>query len=420
MSQTLNYLSNEFSPGPATAMDFVKALHLAKEAQEQFKKTDFTFKADLLRKFAELISDAKTELVKAEAQESFLPEEFCYQEIIDPAQKYIENLSLELRLFTKPESLLPAGVVGISGPRTLSFLYQAKWIANCLATSNAVILTPSNETPGSAIRIAEILLKLDLPKGLIQILNGSDEELNPLLAGHPGINAFLYSGGFQKAESLIQEVGKRKKKAQFFMGAKNSALILPDFDFKNKIAEILRPALTGMGQLDVNTHRFFVSQNIEKDFYETVQTYIQSLKPVLNTQLLSDSRREAYLKAVERIIPEEGKLLTEGIPTLTKDLPNCSELQQDEVPGPLFIITAVKYVHEMVKWSNTGYFGHSAIIWGPQDKALKLASQLQVGQVLVNKWADFSDWGTPVKQSFWGNPDSKWSGSFYSDVKKVL
>lgn len=204
------------------------------------------------------------------------------------------------------------------------------------------------------------------------------------------------------------------------MGAKNSALILPAFDFKNRIAEILRPALTGMGQLDVNTHRLFISQNVEKEFYETVQTYIQSLKPSLGTQLLSDSRKEAYLKAVERIVPEEGKLLTEGMPTLTKDLPNCSELQQDEVPGPLFIVTAVKYVHEMVRWSNTGYFGHSAIIWGPEDKALKLASQLQVGQVLMNKWADFSDWGIPVKQSFWGNPDSKWSGSFYSDVKKVL
>ena len=110
----------------------------------------------------------------------------------------------------------------------------------------------------------------------------------------------------------------------------------------------------------------------------------------------------------------------QGPPTFTRDLPNCSELQQDEIPGPLFIVTAVKYTHEMVKWSNTGYLGHSAIIWGPEDKARSLSQQLQVGQVLINKWADFSDWGVPTKQSFWGNPDVKWSGSFFSDVKKVL
>ena len=420
MPPTQSYLNNEFTDAPATAIDFVKSLHTAKEAQEKFKKTDFADRADLLRKYAELINEEKEKLVQAEAKESNLPPEFCYQEIIDPAQKYIENLSLELRLFSKPESLTPTGVIGISGPRTLSFLYQAKWIANCLATANAVILKPSSETPGSAIRMAQILKKLDLPLGLIQILNGDEAELNPLLAGHPGINAFLYSGAFQPAEKLIQEVGKRKKKAQFFLGAKNSALIHPDYDYKKNIAEILKPALTGMGQLEVNTHRFFISQNVEKDFYETLQTYIQSLNLPDSLSFLSEQKKEAYLKAVDRIIPEEGKFLIKGPPTFTRDLPNCSELQQDEIPGPLFIVTAVKYVHEMVKWSNTGYFGHSAIIWGPEDKARNLSQQLHVGQVLINKWCDFSDWGIPTKQSFWGNPDYKWSGSFYSDVKKVL
>lgn len=416
----LNYLNGEFTPGPATALEFVTSLNAAKKAQEKYKKTDFTQRADLLRKFAELLSEKKVELVKADSVESGLPEDFCDQEILDPAQKYIENLSIELRLFAKPESLLPTGVVGISGPRSLSFLHQTKWIANCLATGNAVILKPSNESIGSAVRIAEVLQKLDLPQGLIQILNGDDGELNPLLAGHPGINAFIYSGAIHQSENLLQEVARRKKKAQFFLGAKNSALIHPDFDYRSNMAEILKPALTGMGQLEVNTHRFFISQNIEKDFYEALQSFIQTLDTSQFTPFLSSQRQENYQKAVERIIPEEGKILIQGPPTFTRDLPNCSDLQQDEIPGPLFIVTAVKYTHEMVKWTNTGYLGHSAIIWGPEDKARSLSQQLQVGQVLINKWSGFGDWGLPVKQSFWGNPDVKWSGSFYSDVKKVL
>lgn len=420
MSQTQNYLDNEFTSGPATAIDFIKALSRAKEAQEKFKKTDFTHRADMLRTFAELISQGKTDLVVAESKDSGLPSEFCFEELIDPAQKYVENLSLELRLYPQPQNLLPTGVIGISGPRTLSFLFQAKWIANCLATGNALILCPSEESPNSAIRIAQILQKLDLPSGLIQIVNGDSSELNPLLAGHPGINAFIYSGSFKPAESLIQEVAKRKKKAQFFLGAKNSALIHPDFDFKKNIAEILKPALLGRGQLEINTHRFLISQSVENEFYEAVKNYIQNLDVNQITPFISPKRKEAYLEAVQRIVPEQGKILTEGPVTFTRDLPNCSDLQQDEIPGPLFIVTAVKYVHEMVKWNNLGYFGHSAIIWGPEEKARSLAAQLQVGQVLINKWSDFSDWGVPSKQSFWGNPDTKWSGSFYSDVKKVL
>lgn len=394
-----------------TALDFVKALQAAKEAQEKYKKTDFTHRADLLRKWAEIISDAKHDLVAAEEKDSGLPNEFCFQEIVDPAQKYIENLSLELRLFPKPETLIPTGVVGISGPRTMAFLHQAKWIANCLAAGNAVILF------SSFTRLGSLLKDLDLPACLVQILNGNPDELNPLLAGHPGVNAFIYSGSIQGSEKLVQEVGKRKKKAQFFLGAKNSSLIHPDFDYKKNIADILRPALVGMGQLEYNTHRFFISQSIEKDFYEAIQNYVQTLNLSFSS---NPDMQQAYEKSVSRVVSEEGKFLIQGPPTFTRDLPNCSDLQQDEIPGPLFIVTAVKYVHEMVKWSNTGYFGHSAIVWGPEDKARNLSQQLQVGQVLINRWSDFSDWGVPVKQSFWGNPDVKWSGSFYSDVKKVF
>ncbi len=414
MSDIKCYINNEIIQGSATAIHFVKALATAKEAQEKFKKTDFIHRADILTKFAEVIAQQKQELVKAETKYSNLPEDFCYEEIIDAAQKYIENLSLELRLFPKPESLIPTGVVGIIGPRTLTFLHQAKWIANSLATANAVILKPALESPNSAIQIAQVLAKLELPIGLIQILNGSDSDLNPLIAGHPGIGAVIYSGSFQAAEGLIQEVSRRKKKAQFFLGAKNSALIHPDFDFKNQMQDILKPALTGMGQLDVNTHRFFISQNVEKEFYQSLQDYLQ------NQKFQTESFPAGYQSAVSRVVPEEGKILFQGPPTFTRDLPNCSDLQQDEIPGPLFIVTAVKYVHEMVKWNNTGYLGHSAIIWGPEEKAKALAPQLNVGQVLINKWSNFSDWGLPAKQSFWGNPDVKWSGSFFSDVKKVL
>jgi acyl-CoA reductase-like NAD-dependent aldehyde dehydrogenase len=419
-SSLLCYINNELIEKPATAIEFVNSLHASKEAQEKYKKTDLIHRADVLQRFAELISLAKADLVQAESRESGLPIEFCFQEIIDPAQKYIENLSLELRLFPKPESLLPTGVVGITGPRTLTFLFQATWIANCLATANAVILKPNSETTGSSIRIAQILKKLDLPVGLVQILNGEDKDLNPLMAGHPGINAFLYSGSFQSAEALIQDVAKRKKKAQFFLGAKNSALIHPEFDFKKNLGDILRPALIGMGQLEVNTHRFFISQSVEKDFYESVQTFVQGLDAANFSPFLSKQRRELFEASVARVIPEEGKILFDGPPTFTRDLPNCSDLQQDEIPGPLFIVTAVKYTHEMVKWSNTGYLGHSAIVWGPEDKARNLSSQLQVGQVLINRWGDFADWGVPTKQSFWGNPDIKWSGTFYSNVKKVF
>jgi aminomuconate-semialdehyde/2-hydroxymuconate-6-semialdehyde dehydrogenase len=414
------YLNNEFKPKSAQALDFVKALHSAKEAQEKFKKTELSQRADYFVKWAEIIVQEKKKLSEQEAQDFELPEVFCFSEVIDPAQKFLENLNLDVRLYPRPQNLLPTGVIAIIGPRSLGFLNLTKWISQAIAAGNAVIVKPHANSRGAARRVAELLQKLELPAGLVQVISGSDDELNPLLAGHPGIQGLIYSGDFAAAESLIAEVSRTKKKAQFFLGAKNSALIHPDFDFKSRMAEILRPALLGSGQLDVNTHRFFISQNVEKEFYRALTDYLAGVPGSPKAAFLNESNRIQYEKAVNRVKPEEGHFLVEGAPSFTRDLPNCSDLQQDEIPGPLFILTAVKYVHEMVKWSNTGYFGHSAIIWGPEDKAQNLAAQLQVGQVLINKWGDFAEWGMPVKQSFWGNPDPKWSGTFFSDVKKLI
>lgn len=414
------FINNEFKNKPAQALDFVQALHSAKEAQDKFKKSELSQRADNFAKWAEIIVQQKKNLSQQEAQDFHLPEDFCFSEVIDSAQKFLENLSLDVRLYPRPQNLLPTGVIAIAGPRSLSFLNLTKWMAQSLAAGNAVIVKPHSNSKNSARRIAEILQKLELPPGLVQILCGSDEELTPLMAGHPGIQGFLYSGAYATAENLISEVSRTKKKAQFYLGAKNSALIHPDFDFKSRLPEILRPALVGLGQLDVNTHRFFVSQNVEKEFYAALQDYLHTYKMSPDAVFFNESNRIQFENAVSRVKPEEGHFLVEGIPSATRDLPNCSDLQQDEIPGPLFIVTSVKYVHEMVKWSNTGYFGHSALIWGPEDKAQSLAAQLQVGQVLVNKWGDFAEWGTPLKQSFWGNPDSKWSGTFFSDVKKLI
>jgi aminomuconate-semialdehyde/2-hydroxymuconate-6-semialdehyde dehydrogenase len=173
---------------------------------------------------------------------------------------------------------------------------------------------------------------------------------------------------------------------------------------------------------------------LDAKFYEVLKEEMNRLQKSRTiedkspwTELGQDQNLQSWKKSVAQVPADSGKILWGGNwqndlfvqPTWTQDLSNCSEMQQHHIPAPLFIVTAVKYTHEMVKWSNTGYLGHSAVIWGPVEKALNLGSQLQVGHVHINRWTDFLSMGTPIKQSFWGNPDLKWSGSFYSDVKKM-
>jgi acyl-CoA reductase-like NAD-dependent aldehyde dehydrogenase len=73
----------------------------------------------------------------------------------------------------------------------------------------------------------------------------------------------------------------------------------------------------------------------------------------------------------------------------------------------------------MTKWTNTGEYGHSAVVWAPEEKLISMSQGLNVGHVHLNKWTGFFDMGPPVRGSFIGIPNSSWSGEFHSDVKKL-
>ena len=103
------------------------------------------------------------------------------------------------------------------------------------------------------------------------------------------------------------------------------------------------------------------------------------------------------------------------------DLPNCSNLQQDELPAPVFPIVTVKYLHELAKWANNTSFGNLAVLWGDETKARKLADKLEFGALWLNHWMradDESPWG--LKQSGFGIADNQAEGPFYSDKKLTL
>jgi aminomuconate-semialdehyde/2-hydroxymuconate-6-semialdehyde dehydrogenase len=427
-------MNTDLPHAEAQALDLIKNLQSSKAAQENFKKKPLPQRAEYLKKLAESISIHKLEISKDIATEQKLPLSFVEIELVDSLQKYLENLYIEVSLFNQPNARLPVGVVAATLHHTLLFPRLLQIVASVIASGNSLIVNLPVSGIVSLKWCKKILELSDVPTDLIQFLSGNTSEISGLLAGHPGLSAYIYYGPTSQAQGFMTKAMQRQKKVQFFMDAKNSCLVHPDFDFEKNISQILQPFLIGQGQLDINCHRLFISQNVEKKFYEVLKEEMNRLQKSRTiedkspwTELGQDQNLQSWKKSVAQVPADSGKILWGGNwqndlfvqPTWTQDLSNCSEMQQHHIPAPLFIVTAVKYTHEMVKWSNTGYLGHSAVIWGPVEKALSLGSQLQVGHVHINRWTDFLSMGTPIKQSFWGNPDLKWSGSFYSDVKKM-
>jgi len=419
------------------AMDVIRAIQGAKKAQVEFEKWSLEQRAELLENMATALAAKSDEYALQEALHQGLPLHFVQEKSVSVAIKsfrlYAQSVrSLAVNQNTKTQ-LQPTGVVSIILSWNLSLRLLSERLAPALAAGNICLVKVSEHSPITAKIIGEVLTIVAAPKGLVQIIQGKGPEVGALLAAHPSIRAVNFVGTLANAENIVRGALPQFKKVQIHAGVKNSGFVLADADFQNLMPQILESFLIGQGQMGWNTTRLFILESFQKEFFEKLKEFMATLKPAsspqeksLWTPLITSEAVNAIEKKSQQLKSEGGKIISGGEkhsgpgyffqPTVSLDLSNCSELQQEEVRGPLLIVTAVKYQHEMVKWANTGYYGHSAVIWGAEEKAHKLADKLDVGTVSLNSWLP-DEFESGHRQSSFGNMQSGPWGRFYSDVK---
>lgn len=418
-------------------MDVIKAIQAAKKAATTFKDVTFAERAALLQKMAQYLQTHKEDIALAEALHQGLPKDFVLRKAIDPIirllEKTIQSLNTPLNAATLVQ---PTGVIGIITSWNLSFRLAMESIIPALAAGNTMLVKVSEQSPITGQVIGEICKAVEVPAGVINLIQGF-ADVAELIAGHPGIHAIAATGSSTTMSSVAKAGFGTFKKLQLNGSTKNPIFVLSDSDYQNKLPLILESILVGQGQLCWNSSRIFVLESVLQDFLTALKEYLATLKPLQSplgnsvwTPMISAKAVEYVLARTQgakaegaKIISGDEQIVTDGFyvrPTFTLDLSNCSTLQQDEVLGPLCLITAVKYQHEMVKWANNSYLGHSAVIWGSEEKALKVANQIEYSSISFNEWMPQSQekiFG--LKQASFGDNDMNWFGSFYSNVKKL-
>lgn len=421
----------------ASAFDLIKSIQAAKKAVLNFETATREQRVVLLLGIASHLESKQSEISYAEALHQGLSQEFVLTNSVLPAVRTLKDIAADLRSSQKPEALFRAtGVVGIITPWALSLRMVVDRLAPALAAGNAVVVKVSEQSPVTTQFLGEALLAAACPAGLVNIINAG-ADLGQMLAGHPGIRAVSAAGSNATMESVATAGLKQFKKLQLSGAAKNSALVLGDVDFKSLMPQILRPFLMGQAQTCWNVSRLFILESVHLEFYEAVKSYLATLEPSRGpedtspwTPLIAPQFSKSLDEKIQMAKSEHGKILSgaEGYsgqgyfhkPTVMIDLTNCSVFQQDEVQGPLLLITPVKYQHEMLKWTNTSYLGQGAVVWGAAEKAAKVIPKLECSQVWLNDWMNGSEKSLfGHKQASFGNPDMHWDGSFYSDVKSL-
>ena len=423
----------------STAMDFVSALKATHQAQAPWSAMPLSEKQTLLEAVAAQLEVEQDFIARKLAQAQGLSTKFVLENEVLPgiaAFRKTKNSVQNLQSLPASEKYFSRGFISIILPQFFAFRILCEKLAEGLLAGNISFVKTSsrNQFAGEALKkgFAKVT---EWPVNLVHVFHG-DEELGELMISHPAIKAVIASSNPKTAEKILQIAVAERKEIQLLTGFHNSALILADVDLDKTVESLMESCFRGMGQLPWNIQNILVLESQLEEFEKKFVAKLSGLTFSDNENSdqvlgpLSLTKKGRIESLWNQIKSENGRVVFDGSlaegaalkvkPLVVKDLSHCSTLQQDWLGAPAVLISPVKYAHEMVKWTNTSYYGNIAQIFGAPEKIEKFGSQLEVGSVLGPDWirgVELKHWG--VKQSFYGNGDSSAFGSFFSQRRSI-
>jgi aminomuconate-semialdehyde/2-hydroxymuconate-6-semialdehyde dehydrogenase len=338
----------------------------------------------------------------------------------------------------------PIGVAGLISPWNLP-LYLLTWkIAPAIAAGNTVVCKPSEFTSMTAHRFGEIMQEVGLYPGVVNIVFGTGPNAGAPLTQHKDVKMISFTGGTATGKTIMQNSIDGFKRVSLELGGKNPALIFDDADMTETLATTVRSAFQNQGEICLCNSRVFVQRKIYDEFLEKYLSLVSMLRVGDPSQketnlgpLVSAAHRDKVLGYVELAKKEGGKIEIGGDvpslpapfdkgyfvnPTVITGLAPTCRTQQEEIFGPVVVVTPFDTEEEAIQLANCTPYGLSASVWSRDIKrAHRVAAQIEAGTVWINSWM-IRDLRVPfggVKASGTGREGGKYSLDFYSEIRNV-
>ncbi len=324
----------------------------------------------------------------------------------------------------------PFGVAGLILPWN-SPLGTLIWkLAPCLAAGNTAVMKPSEQSSCSTLELMEILLEADLPPGVLNVVTGFGPGTAGPLIEHPDVRVVSFTGGTNGGRAAAALAAKQVKPIIMELGGKSPQIVLPDADLELAVNGIAAGIFPAAGQSCISGSRLLIHKSIIAEFTERLVQVAKKARvgdpndPA--TQIGPIANRPHYESVLKRIAAAETaghRLLLDGRtacrergyyigPTIFADVPNGSDLAQNEVFGPVLSTEAWETEEEVIRTANDTVFGLAAGIWSRDvTRAMRLADRIEAGTVYINNYFNAAT-QSPVggfKQSGYGR-ENGWEG----------
>ena len=335
----------------------------------------------------------------------------------------------------------PVGVVAAIVPWNFPLLMASWKLGPALATGNSVILKPSEKSPLTAIRIAQLAIEAGIPAGVLNVLPGYGHTVGKALALHMDVDTLVFTGSTKIAKQLMIYAGESNMKRVWLeAGGKSPNIVFADAPDLKAAAEAAASAIAfNQGEVCTAGSRLLVERSIKERFVPMVVEALKSWKPgnpldpattvgaLVDTQQMNTvlsyieaghSDGAKLLVGGKRILEETGGTYVE--PTIFDGVDNAMKIAQEEIFGPVLSVLTFDSAEEAIAIANDTPYGLAAGVWTADiSKAHLTARALRAGSVWVNQY-DGGDMTAPFggfKQSGNGRDKSLHALDKYTELK---